>query len=108
MIRKSRFRRKCRQPFNGVRAYQNRSFSPEYRDTLGHWEGDTIRFKKERKVSITTLFDRKIRFLIMCKNKHSTSKIVMENIACRLTKLPLNMLKHSPLIKALNSLIVIL
>lgn len=91
--RRARFKRKHRQQFNGIRAYKNRPFTPCDRRDLGHWEGDTIRFKRERQLSITTLVERKSRLLLMCKNERSLSKIVMTNILKRTHFLPNKMCK---------------
>ena len=38
--------------------YISRPESANNRSQLGHWEGDTIRFRQQRKSSITTLVDR--------------------------------------------------
>ena len=87
--RKARHQRKKRAFFKGIRAYKNRPFLPSERAEIGHWEGDTIRFSGNRMTSITTLVDRKSRFLVMCKNERSLSKIVMNNMIERLKHFPI-------------------
>jgi IS30 family transposase len=50
------------------------------RSTIGHWEGDTIRFPKDQKTCVTTLVDRKSRFLFLRKNENKKSKTVIDHI----------------------------
>jgi len=50
------------------------------RSTIGHWEGDTIRFPKEQKTCVTTLVERKSRFLFLRKNEDKKSKTVIDHI----------------------------
>ena len=50
------------------------------RSTVGHWEGDTIRFPKDQKTCVTTLVDRKSRFLFLRKNEDKKSKTVIGHI----------------------------
>lgn len=78
--RRQRGKRKSCSIYNGHRKISNRPEDIELRQTLGHWEGDTIRFASERKQSVTTLVERKSRFLVLQKNERSTTKIVMNNI----------------------------
>lgn len=50
------------------------------RSTLGHWEGDTIHFPLGQKSCVTTLVERKSRFVCLRKNENKTSPTVMEKI----------------------------
>jgi len=64
-------------------AKRNISYRPEeinLRATIGHWEGDTIHFPKDQKTCVTTLVERKSRFVCLRKNKNKTSRIVMNHI----------------------------
>ena len=83
MQRSHRHKRRQRQSpshYKGIRSINNRPNEVEKRTTLGHWEGDTIRFAGERRESVTTLVERKSRFVLLQKNIRSTSDIVMNNI----------------------------
>ncbi len=60
---------------------------------VGHWEGDTIRFAHERQQSITTLVERKSRFVVLRKNIRSITNIVMGNIRDTIIKLPARLFK---------------
>ena len=74
--RRRRRQRKIRSHYTGIRSINNRPNEVNSRRTVGHWEGDTIRFSGERKGSITTLVERKSRYLVLQKNIQSTSRIV--------------------------------
>ncbi len=50
------------------------------RNTLGHWEGDTIHFPLGQKSCVTTLVERKSRFVCLRKNENKTSPTVMDKI----------------------------
>ena len=78
--RKLRQKRQTRHIFRDFRSIDNRPKEVEARCKKGHWEGDTIRFANERYQSITTLVERKSRFVLLQKNIRSTTKIVMTNI----------------------------
>ena len=56
------------------------------RATIGHWEGDTIHFPKGQKTCVTTLVERKSRYVCLRKNKDKTTKTVMNHI-CNSIKL---------------------
>lgn len=47
----------------------------DLRNAVGHWEGDTIRFPKDQKTCVTTLVDRKSRFLFLRKNEDKKVKL---------------------------------
>jgi len=78
--RRKRRQRKSQGHYKGFRSINNRPNDVETRNTRGHWEGDTIRFSGERKQSITTLVERKSRFVLLQKYIRSTSRVVMNNI----------------------------
>lgn len=50
------------------------------RAQIGHWEGDTIRFQHSQKTCVTTLVERKSRFVCLRKNENKTTKTVMGHI----------------------------
>lgn len=70
------------------RNISHRSAEIDLRVTIGHWEGDTIRFPIDQKTCVTTLVERKSRYVCLRKNKDGTSKIVMDHIC--------NSIKASP------------
>ena len=56
---------------------------PAYIDTrnqVGHWEGDSIEFKGNKNGAITTLVERKTKFLFLIKNETRKSEYVMNTI----------------------------
>lgn len=50
------------------------------RKALGHWEGDTIRFPHSQKTCVTTLVERKSRFVCLRKNKDAKTETVINHI----------------------------
>lgn len=50
------------------------------REKLGHWEGDTIRFPVSQKTCVTTLVERKSRYVCLRKNEDKRSETVMGHI----------------------------
>lgn len=84
--RKGKRRSRCiRNPFKNRHqlARRNISFRSEEvstRSTLGHWEGDTIRFPMDQKTCVTTLVERKSRYVLLRKNKDKTSNTVINHI----------------------------
>ena len=63
-----------------MRNISHRTKEADLRDIVGHWEGDTIRFPRDQKTSVTTLVERKSRFVFLRKNKNSKSETVMNHI----------------------------
>ncbi len=57
-----------------------RTKEADLRQMSGHWEGDTIRFPKDQKTCVTTLVERKSRYLYLRKNTNAKSKTVMTHI----------------------------
>ena len=55
------------------------------RNKIGHWEGDTIRFPKNQKTCVTTLVERKSRYVFLRKNKDKKSQTVIDHI-CEIIK----------------------
>lgn len=68
-----------------------RDNSAQTREVCGHWEGDTIRFKRGQKSCVTTLVDRKSRTILLAKNEGAQSIIVMEKIKKLLQHFPKKM-----------------
>lgn len=91
--RKKRRMRQYQGIFRGSRSINHRPEEIENRLSIGHWEGDTIRFANERQQSITTLVERKSRFVVLRKNIRSTTNIVMGNIGDTIMKLPAKLFK---------------
>lgn len=59
------------------------------RTDFGHWEGDLVAFGKEfGKANLTSLVERKSRFLVLARNPSRHSAGVMSGIASRLGELP--------------------
>ena len=56
------------------------------RSQIGHWEGDTVRFTSSKYASITTLVERKSRYLVMLKNKNNQSGTVMSSIMAQIKR----------------------
>ena len=63
----------------------HRSSEVDLRATIGHWEGDTIRFPIDQKTCVTTLVERKSRYVCLRKNKNGVSKTVIGHI-CKAIK----------------------
>lgn len=81
--RKKRQARRKRNPQHArhnIRSIKMRPEEVENRENFGHWEGDTIRFTNESKQSITTLVERKSRYLLLQKNIQSNATTVMNHI----------------------------
>src|SRR5262245_9494421 len=53
-----------------------------------HWEGDSIRFKKGEKACITTMAERKSRYVILLKNNDKKSETVVNKICNQIKKFP--------------------
>lgn len=85
--RKQRRKRKTTSKYNGFRSIDNRPSEVASRGIVGHWEGDTIRFSNERQQSITTLVERKSRFVVLNKNNKSTTNVVIHNVCAAIKDL---------------------
>jgi len=59
---------------------EHRPKNIECRKEYGHWEGDTIAFSSSKYKNITTLVERKSRYLVMHKNENRKSSHVMKSI----------------------------
>ena len=66
----------------------NRPKEVNLREILGHWEGDTIRFSKTQKSCVTTLVERKTRFLLLHKNENQKSQSIIKKIYNRIHSSP--------------------
>lgn len=62
-----------RAPPMGFRNIQYRSLAVLRRWHFGHWEGDTLRFSTRQKACVTTLVERKSRFVCLRKNGNKST-----------------------------------
>jgi len=63
-----------------ARHIDHRETEANSRKVMGHWEGDTIRFPNSQKTCVTTLVERKSRFVCLRKNDNKNSETVMSHI----------------------------
>lgn len=70
------------------RTIANRSTTVDTREELGHWEGDTIRFPKSQKTCVTTLVERKSRYVCLQKNEDKKSGTVINHICQKIKSAP--------------------
>ena len=78
--RRSKYGRKPHtRPYLNRRSIHNRAQSIELRKIIGHWEGDTLQFSSLSR-NITTLVERKTRFLFLIKNENKKTKTVVDGI----------------------------
>jgi IS30 family transposase len=88
----TRGKRKGRKVGSGkylfIRSIHDRPSEVMGRQQIGHWEADTIGFSSHKYENITTLVERKSRYLIMIKNKSRQSASVMGSIKQVLIQLP--------------------
>lgn len=62
------------------RNISHRPVDVSMREIFGHWEGDTIRFPHSQKTCVTTLVERKSRFVCLRKNDDKKSETVINHI----------------------------
>lgn len=74
-----------------IKSIHDRSSKIESRDILGHWEGDTIAFASSKYQNITTLVERKTRFIMLRKNNDRKTNTVMPTITDVINKYPRKM-----------------
>jgi transposase, IS30 family len=86
----ARKKQKCR--FGENRLVTKRPKNIEKRKTFGHWEGDLIEFSNTKQKTVTTLVERKSRFVKLIKNPTKHSEGVMSKIRDKFysNKLPAN------------------
>lgn len=87
--RRRKFARKhqvCR--YGNKRIITERFKCMDKRFVYGHWEGDLIEFKGDKKRSVTTLLERKTKLVLLIKNDNKTTNTVMGSIANMLIKIP--------------------
>lgn len=91
--RRSRSDRKnhSKKPQMMMRNISLRTKEADLRETIGHWEGDTIRFPKDQKTCVTTLVERKSRYVCLRKNKNKKSKTVIDKICSTIKSTPKKM-----------------
>jgi transposase, IS30 family len=82
--------RKIRKNRNQLARYNIslRSDEINLRQTLGHWEGDTIRFQQDQKTCVTTLVERKSRYVCLRKNKDKKTQTVIDHIFNKIKSTP--------------------
>jgi IS30 family transposase len=89
--RRKRFKRKPRHS-RGIPEAFHISKRPEdvyKRNSVGHWEGDLMIFKRDYgNTNLTTLVERKSRYCMLIKNQTRCSKNVMGSIKDKLSPLP--------------------
>lgn len=92
-----RFRRYSRKPqrcrYGEIRLITQRPKEIETRIRFGHWEGDSIEFSGTKEKTVTTVVERKSRFLFLLKNDRKFSRGIMEKIKGKLETLPKQMRK---------------
>lgn len=88
--RRSRHQRKSllNQRQIEMRNISNRPSEVELRGEYGHWEGDTIRFPLGQKTCVTTLLERKSRYVCLCKNEDKKSHTVINHITRKINLSP--------------------
>lgn len=82
---------RCR--YGDSRLIINRPKYVEPRNVIGHWEGDSIEFKKNKKQLVITLVERKTRFVMLIKVETKSSEVVMSKIINKIKSLPPGMFK---------------
>lgn len=85
--RRKRMERKITKKSHDIAAIniQYRDENVLLRNEIGHWEGDTIRFRVGQKSCVTTLVERKSRFVRLQKNHDGKSETVINKI-CQVIK----------------------
>lgn len=91
-----KIKRRCRSKRNGrvnqiqiaIRNIHKRPAYIKDREELGHWEGDTVRFSKDQKSCVTTLVERKSRYVCLNKNADKKAKTVTEHICDKMKLAP--------------------
>ena len=91
--RRSRSDRKQypKKPQMTMRHIDLRTKNADLRNIIGHWEGDTIRFPRDQKTCVTTLVERKSRYVCLRKNKNKKSKTVIDHICAAIKLAPKKM-----------------
>ena len=101
--RKRRSKRKKKVP--SYKLITQRPPEVVLREEFGDWEGDLVCYKKGSSGgNLTTLVERKTRFLVMIKNKSKKSLEVMESIKINLSKFSLKSFKDFKCGSGLKSL----
>lgn len=66
--------------YSGIKLIDTRPLAVEDRANFGHWERDTIAFSGNKYVNVTTLVERKSRFVILVNNPNRQSEVVIGGI----------------------------
>lgn len=67
-----------------IRLIDQRQAEIATRQSIGHWEGDTIGFASSKYENITTLVERKTRYVQLIKNTNRTSNVVIGAIKAKM------------------------
>jgi IS30 family transposase len=91
--RRARFTRNFRQKRLQIieRNICHRAEEVNKRNQIGHWAGDTIRFQHSQKTCVTTLVERKSRYVCLRKNEDKKSKTVIGHIYQAINSVPKKM-----------------
>lgn len=85
-------RKKQREEMSMMKSIEIRPKNIEFRDEIGHWEGDTI-IGKERTARILTHVERKTGYLVASLLKDVSSQIVRQQTIQSFAKFPRNKIK---------------
>ncbi len=91
--RHRRYQRIHRSKYLDAKRIQTRPEEVNNRQIFGHWEGDTLFFNTSFHENVTTLVERKTRFVMMAKNSNKKSDDVMTTIRKIIQPLPRAMWK---------------
>jgi transposase, IS30 family len=84
-------RKACKAKAGGIVGAVSIHDRPEHinrRESFGHWEGDGVMFKTGHRPNITTLLERRSRFVCLRYNSDRTTDVVMPAIIKGLGELP--------------------
>lgn len=94
--RKNRRRMRSRKPRGSrIPEHHGIAFRPDIvdeREIIGHWEGDLMIFNREHgKMNLTSLIERKSRYMVLAKNDNRKPDAVIGRISETLSELPKSM-----------------
>lgn len=82
-----RKKQQCR--YGDIRLITHRPDKIALRTHFGHWEGDLIEFAGSKKKTVTTLVERKSRWVTLLKNTSKTSASIMDKVKKQFTNNPI-------------------
>ncbi len=85
---KRRGRKLSSRKYINIRLIDERPKDIEKRSNIGHWEGDTIAFAGSSYINVTTLVERKTRYVVLKRNENRKSEHVMQSIAKEIKSFP--------------------